>query len=81
LIRGKFGDEGLSIVKSSDPLPSGGNGVGRIVVQLVIGVKLESYEVRGFMSPVFQRDVEAILNMNGVGLVCYASLSVVRLGR
>jgi hypothetical protein len=53
LIRGKFGDKGLSVVKSSDPPPSGCNGVGGIVVWLVIGVKLESYEVRGFMSPVF----------------------------
>jgi hypothetical protein len=36
---------------------------------LVIGVELESDKVRGFMSPVFQRDVEAILDMDGVGLV------------
>jgi hypothetical protein len=36
---------------------------------LVIGVELESYEVRGFMSPVFQRDVKAILNVDGVGLI------------
>jgi hypothetical protein len=36
---------------------------------LVIGVKLKSDEVRGFMSSVFQRDVEAILNVDGVGLV------------
>jgi hypothetical protein len=36
---------------------------------LIVGVKLEVYEMGGFMGPVFQGNVEAILNMGGVGFV------------
>jgi hypothetical protein len=69
MIRGKFGDKRLSIVETSDASPGGSDGVRGIVMQLVVGVKLEAYKVGGFMGSVFKRDVKAILNMGGVGFV------------
>jgi hypothetical protein len=36
---------------------------------LVVGIKLEAYEVGGLMGSVFQRDVKAILNMGGIGFI------------
>jgi hypothetical protein len=38
-------------------------------VKLVVCVELESDEVGGFMSSVFQRDVETILNVYRVGFI------------
>jgi hypothetical protein len=36
---------------------------------LVVGVELEVYEMRGFMSTIFQRNIKTILSMGGVGFV------------
>jgi hypothetical protein len=36
---------------------------------LIIGIELEAYEVGGFMGPIFQGNVETILNMGGVGFI------------